>query len=51
VYVIDEMLVGNQNSDSVVAFRINESLGKLHPTGAVTHTPVPVSFAFGPVIA
>jgi 6-phosphogluconolactonase len=44
------MLVGNQNSDTVVPFRINQSSGRLHPTGAVTHTPVPVSFAFGRVI-
>jgi 6-phosphogluconolactonase len=44
------MLVGNQNSDTVVPFRISATSGKLHPTGAVTHTPVPVSFAFGPVI-
>jgi 6-phosphogluconolactonase len=41
------MLVGNQNSDSVVPFRINQSSGRLIPTGAVTGTPVPVSFAFG----
>jgi 6-phosphogluconolactonase len=44
------MLVGNQNSDTVVPFRISQSSGRLHPTGAVTHTPVPVSFAFGKVI-
>jgi 6-phosphogluconolactonase len=44
------MLVGNQNSDTVVPFRVNQATGKLHPTGAVTSTPVPVSFAFGPVI-
>ena len=44
------MLVGNQNSDTVVPFRINQSSGKLNPTGAVTRTPVPVSFAFGRVI-
>ena len=44
------MLVGNQNSDTVVPFRINQSNGRLHPTGAVTSTPVPVSFAFGRVI-
>jgi 6-phosphogluconolactonase len=44
------MLVGNQNSDTVVPFRINQGSGRLHPTGAVTRTPVPVSFAFGPVI-
>jgi 6-phosphogluconolactonase len=44
------MLVGNQNSDSVVPFRINQSSGRLHPTGAITSTPVPVSFAFGRVI-
>ncbi|MGI9146541.1 MAG: lactonase family protein [Chloroflexota bacterium] len=44
------MLVGNQNSDTVVPFRIDQSSGVLRPTGAVTNTPVPVSFAFGPVI-
>ncbi len=44
------MLVGNQNSDNVVPFRINQSSGRLQPTGAVTSTPVPVSFAFGRVI-
>jgi 6-phosphogluconolactonase len=44
------MLVGNQNSDTVVPFRINQSSGTLRPTGAVTRTPVPVSFAFGHVI-
>ena len=43
------MLVGDQNSAKVVPFRINATSGKLHPTGAVTHTPVPVSFAFGPL--
>jgi len=45
------MLVGNQNSDTVVPFRINQTNGRLHPTGATTHTPVPVSFAFGRVIS
>jgi 6-phosphogluconolactonase len=45
------MLVGNQNSDTVVPFRINQRSGRLHPTGAVTSTPVPVSFAFGRVIS
>ena len=44
------MLVGNQNSNTVVAFRINQNSGRLHPTGAVTETPVPVSFAFGAVV-
>jgi 6-phosphogluconolactonase len=44
------MLVGNQNSDTVVPFRINQNSGRLEPTGAVTHTPVPVSFAFGRTI-
>jgi 6-phosphogluconolactonase len=43
------MLVGNQNSDTVVPFRISPSTGRLIPTGAVTQTPVPVSFAFGGV--
>jgi 6-phosphogluconolactonase len=45
------MLVGNQNSDNVVPFRINQSSGELEATGAVTSTPVPVSFAFGGVIS
>jgi 6-phosphogluconolactonase len=45
------MLVGNQNSDTVVPFRISQSSGRLNPTGAVTHTPVPVSFAFGKVFS
>jgi 6-phosphogluconolactonase len=44
------LLVGNQNSDTIVPFRINQSNGRLRPTGAVTHTPVPVSIAFGRVI-
>ena len=30
------MLVGNQNSDTVVPFRINQTSGRLIPTGAVT---------------
>src|SRR5919202_688410 len=41
------LLVGNSASDSVVAFRIDQSTGALEPTGAVTHTPAPVAFAFG----
>jgi len=45
------MLVGNQNSDNVVPFRINQSSGELEATNAVTSTPVPVSFAFGGVIS
>jgi hypothetical protein len=45
------MLVGDQNADKVVPFRINADSGTLNPTGAVTHTPVSVSFAFGPLIA
>jgi 6-phosphogluconolactonase len=44
------MLVGNQNSDTVVPFRIDQGSGKLRPTGAVTSTPVPVTFGFGRVI-
>jgi 6-phosphogluconolactonase len=43
------MLVGNQNSDNVVPFQISQSSGRLIPTGAVTQTPVPVSFALGAV--
>jgi 6-phosphogluconolactonase len=41
------MLVGNQNSDTVVPFRISQTSGRLIPTGAVSGTPVPVTFAFG----
>jgi 6-phosphogluconolactonase len=44
------LLVGNQNSDTIVPFRINQQNGRLHPTGGVTSTPVPVSIAFGRVI-
>jgi len=45
------MLVGTQNSDNIVPFRISQRSGRLIPTGAVTQTPVPVSFAFGAVIS
>ena len=45
------MLVGNQNSDTVVPFRISPSTGRLTPTGAVSQAPVPVSFAFGAVVS
>jgi 6-phosphogluconolactonase len=41
----------NRGHNSIVGFRINQSSGKLHPPGAVTNTPVPVSFAFGRVIS
>jgi 6-phosphogluconolactonase len=41
------LLVGNSDSDTVVPFSIDQSTGALTPTGAVTHTPVPVAFAFG----
>ncbi len=41
------LLAGNQNSDSVVPFRIGQDSGRLTPTGAVTNTPVPVTFGFG----
>lgn len=41
------LLVGNSDADTVVPFSINQSSGALTPTGAVTQTPVPVSFAFG----
>lgn len=44
------LLAGNQNSDSIVPFRIDPGTGALTPTGAVTHTPVPVSIQFGRVI-
>ena len=44
------LLVGNSASDSVVAFRIDQATGALEPTGAVTHTPAPVAFAFGAAI-
>jgi 6-phosphogluconolactonase len=41
------LLVGNSDADTVIPFSIDQSSGTLTPTGAVTQTPVPVSFAFG----
>jgi 6-phosphogluconolactonase len=45
------LLVGNSDADTIVPFSINQSTGALVPTGAVTQTPVAVSFAFGAAIA
>ena len=44
------LLVGNSRSDTVVPFSIDQSSGALTPTGAVSQTPVPVTFAFGAAV-
>jgi 6-phosphogluconolactonase len=36
------LLVANQDSDNIVAFRLNRAQGTLEPTGAVTSVPRPV---------
>ncbi len=41
------LLVGNQNGNTIVPFRIDQSTGELTPTGHETSTPTPVSIAFG----
>jgi 6-phosphogluconolactonase len=35
------LYVANQNSDTIVAFRIDESSGRLTPTGDTIHTQPP----------
>jgi len=40
------LIAGNQNSDNVVAFRIESSNGKLTPTGSKIDVGSPVSFKF-----
>ena len=38
--------MANQDSDSVVSFRIDPDSGKLQPTGQVTQVPTPVCVKF-----
>ena len=40
------LLAANQNSDSVVVFRIDEESGKLTPTGTTVNVPSPVCVEF-----
>jgi len=40
------ILVANQDSDNIVAFRLNRAGGTLEPTGAVTSVPRPVCIKF-----
>ena len=41
------LYVADQNSDTVVAFRIDGPAGSLTPTGQVIHTGSPSSIVFG----
>ena len=43
------LLVGNQNSDTIVVFAINEQTGDL-TVAHIASSPVPVDFAFGPSV-
>jgi 6-phosphogluconolactonase len=43
------LYAGNQNSDSIAVFRINQVYGKLDFSELV-HTPVPVDIEFGPKV-
>jgi 6-phosphogluconolactonase len=40
------LLAANQNSDSIVSFRVDAATGGLHASGAVTHTNKPVCIVF-----
>jgi 6-phosphogluconolactonase len=40
------LLAENQNSDTIVTFRIDPASGKLTPTGDVAQVPAPVCLAF-----
>jgi hypothetical protein len=42
------LLAANQDSDSVVSFRIDAKSGKLQPTGHVAQVPTPVCVKFLP---
>ena len=41
------LYAANQNSDTIVIFRIDSSSGKLTATGEIVHTPTPVDIEFG----
>ena len=43
------LYAANQNSDTIVVFRISPSNGRLRFTGEVVHTPTPVDVEFGPL--
>ena len=49
-FVIDPsgayLLAANQDTDTVVAFRIDQQTGQLEPTGQVAHIPNPASLVF-----
>jgi 6-phosphogluconolactonase len=40
------LLAGNQDSGTIVPFRIDPETGALRPTGRVTETPSPVCIVF-----
>ena len=40
------LLVGNEDADSIVIFRIDAATGQLTPTGASVSVPVPVCVRF-----
>jgi 6-phosphogluconolactonase len=40
------MIVANQNSDSLVVFRIDEQTGRLVPAGVTAKVPMPVCVRF-----
>jgi 6-phosphogluconolactonase len=42
------LLAANQDSDSIVVFRIDPATGALHPTGQVVEVPRPVCMRFMP---
>jgi 6-phosphogluconolactonase len=43
------LLVGNQNSDNVVLFKIDAQTGKLTPTGQSLPIAAPMCIAFVPI--
>ena len=43
------LLAANQNSDTVVVFRIDQKTGKLTPTGHTIEVGAPVALKFVPV--
>jgi 6-phosphogluconolactonase len=40
------LLAANQDTDTIVTFRMNPRTGKLQPTGHVTQVPTPVCVKF-----
>jgi 6-phosphogluconolactonase len=40
------LLAANQNTNNIVVFRIDQSTGRLTPTGDNITTPLPVSILF-----